>query len=104
MNQYKLAHRRILQEQKKLEATYSHMPLAGKNTRADVVKRVREEMQEMSFRLARECNILVNYPKLSIQGSSVVLGEVRILLPSGRYVGYEELKQIELNAVGGGQK
>lgn len=99
--QYKLAHRRIEQEKKKLETVYSHMPIAGKNTRPDVVKRVREEVQEMSFRLARECNILVNYPKLSIQGNNVVLGTASILLPSGRYVGFEELKQIELKAVGG---
>lgn len=49
----------------------------------------------MTFKIARKCNVSVNYPEWSIQGKKVVLSEPTILLPSLRYVSFEELKQIE---------
>lgn len=52
-------------------------------------------------RIARKCNVSVNYPKCSIQGKKVVLGEPSILLPTLRYVSFEELKAIELGYEGG---
>lgn len=99
--QYKLVYRRIEQEEKELEMIYSHMPIAGKNTKPDVARRVRQELQDMTFRLARECNVLVNYPKLSIQGTKVVLGPPTILLPSCRFVTYEELRELEISMIKG---
>lgn len=54
----------------------------------------------MTFRIARKCNVSVNYPKWSIQGKKVVLGEPSVLLPTLRYVSFEELKAIELGYEG----
>lgn len=49
----------------------------------------------MSFDIVRTCNVLVNYPKLSIQGGKVVLGEPTIMLPNCKLVNLEQLKKIE---------
>lgn len=98
---YKLVHIRIEQESKRLQSVYDNMPIAGRNTRPDVQKRVKQEMQDMSFRLVRECNVLVNYPNLSIQGTKVVLGPAKILLPSLRFVSLKELKELELRMIRG---
>ncbi|MDO5146116.1 MAG: hypothetical protein Q4D60_03860 [Eubacteriales bacterium] len=99
MSGYKLVHRRIQQEEKRLQSVYDGMPIKGKGTREDTQKRVLREMQEMTFLLARECNILVNYPKLSIQGNKVVLGPPTILLPDCRYVTFEQLKELEISEI-----
>lgn len=42
----------------------------------------------------------VNYPRWNIQGKKVVLGEPSVLLPTLRYVSFEELKAIELGYEG----
>ena len=55
----------------------------------------------MTFRIARKCNVSVNYPRWNIQGKKVVLGEPSVLLPTLRYVSFEELKAIELGYEGG---
>lgn len=101
MRGYKLVHQRIWQEEKRLQSIYDGMPIKGKDTRADTQKRVLREMQEMTFLLARECNVLVNYPKLSIQGTKVVLGPPSIMLPSCRFVSYEELRNLEISRIKG---
>ena len=95
MRRYKLVHERIRKEEKRLQAVYEDIPIKGKETRSDTQKRVIQEMRQMTFLLARECNVLVNYPKLSIQGTKVVLGPPSIMLPNGKYVTYEQLKNIE---------
>lgn len=99
MKGYKLVHRRIQQEEKRLQMIYDGMPIKGRETRPDTQKRVLQEMQQMTFLLARECNVLVNYPKLSIQGTKVVLGEPTIMLPNCRFVSFGELKELEITRI-----
>lgn len=101
MRRYKLVHERIRQEEKRLQSVYDSMPIKGKDTRPDTQKRVLQEMRKMTFLLARECNVLVNYPKLSIQGTKVVLGPPLIMLPSCRFVSYEELRDLEISRIKG---
>lgn len=101
MRRYKLVHERIRQEEKRLQSVYDSMPIKGKDTRSDTQKRVLQEMREMTFLLVRECNVLVNYPKLSIQGTKVVLGPPSIMLPSCRFVSYEELRDLEISRIKG---
>lgn len=85
----------ISREAESLTARLNHMPLKGRKTSPEIVKRVKEEVDDMSFDIARACNVLVNYPRLSIQGDKVSLGEPSILLPNCRYVSLEQLKEIE---------
>ena len=101
MRGYKLVHQRIRQEEKRLQSIYDGMPIKGKDTRVDTQKRVLQEMREMTFLLARECNVLVNYPKLSIQGTKVVLGPPSIMLPTCRFVSYKEIKDLEISRIKG---
>ena len=101
MKGYKLVHRRIQQEEKRLQMIYNGMPIKGRETRLDTQKRVVQEMQRMTFQLARECNVLVNYPKLSIQGTKVVLGEPTIMLPNCRFVSCGEVKEFEITRIKG---
>lgn len=76
-------------------------PVNGRKTNTGTIKMIRKEIGNMTFRIARKCNVSVNYPKWSIQGKKVVLGEPSILLPTLRYVSFEELKAIELGYEGG---
>ena len=101
MRGYKLVHQRIRQEEKRLQSIYDGMPIKGKDTRVDTQKRVLQEMREMTFLLARECNVLVYYPKLSIQGTKVVLGPPSIMLPTCRFVSYKEIKDLEISRIKG---
>ena len=45
-------------------------------------------------------NVMVSWHKMSIQGQRVVLGEASIILPDCTIVGFEKLKEIELNYKG----
>lgn len=55
---------------------------------------------DASYRLAQKCNVMVSWHKMSIQGQRVVLGEASIILPDCTIVGFEKLKEIELNYKG----
>ena len=90
-----LVYQVIAREAESLTARLNHMPLKGRKTSPEIVKRVKDEVDDMSFDIARACNVLVNYPRLSIQGDKVSLGEPSILLPNCRYVSLEQLKEIE---------
>lgn len=50
--------------------------------------------------LPQKCNVMVSWHKMSIQGQRVVLGEASIILPDCTIVGFEKLKEIELNYKG----
>lgn len=78
--------------QKKVKSYYQ---INGRKTSAGIIKQIRKDISDMTFRIARKCNVCVNYPRWSIQGKSLVLGESTILLPSLRYVSFEELEKIE---------
>lgn len=86
----------IEREKYKCLEHFEHMPIRGRNTSQDVIKNIRDELEDMYFRIARTCNVLVNYPRMHIEGTKVVLGEATILLPDCKYAGIEKLKEIEL--------
>lgn len=91
----------IRQEEARLHGKFETYPVNGRKTSVDTIKKIRQEIGNMTFRIARKCNVSVNYPRLSIQGKKVVLGDPSILLPTLRYVSFEELKTIELGYEGG---
>ena len=82
-------------ESSKLLKRLNRMPLKGKQTPPAIVKRVKNEVEEMTFDIARTCNVLVNFPKLTIQGSEVVLGEPTVMLQNCRLVNISQLREIE---------
>lgn len=98
---YIMAYEVIRQEEAGLQERVGPYPVNGRKTSAETIKKIRRDISNMVFRIARRCNVCVNYPRWSIQGKNVVLGEPTILLPSLRYVSFEELKEIELNYEGG---
>ena len=67
-------------------------------------RKLQEQFEELkldaSYRLAQKCNVMVSWHKMSIQGQRVVLGEASIILPDCTIVGFEKLKEIELNYKG----
>lgn len=97
---YIITYEVIRQEEARLQGRFEAYPVNGRKTSAETIKKIRKEIGNMTFRIARKCNVSVNYPKWSIQGKKVVLGEPTILLPTLRYVGFEELKTIELGYEG----
>lgn len=90
----------IRQEEIRLQERVRSYPVNGRKTSTGTIKMIRKEIGDMTFRIARKCNVSVNYPRWSIQGKKVVLGEPSILLPTLRYVSFEELKAIELGYEG----
>lgn len=90
----------IRQEEVRLQERVRSYPVNGRKTSTGTIKMIRKEIGDMTFRIARKCNVSVNYPRWSIQGKKVVLGEPSILLPTLRYVSFEELKAIELGYEG----
>lgn len=98
---YFMTYEAIQQEEARLQERVRSYPVNGRKTSTETIKMIRKEIGNMTFRIARKCNVSVNYPRWSIQGKKVVLGEPTILLPTLRYVSFEELKAIELNYEGG---
>lgn len=90
----------IRREESRLKEKVESYPVNGRKTSARTVHKIQKDIGDMTFRITRKCNVSVNYPKWSIQGKKVVLGEPTILLPSLRYVSFEELKAIELGYEG----
>jgi len=72
------------------------LPVDGRRTKPQTIKQVRQPINDASFQIARKYNVLVNYPRMTIQGKEVVLGKASILLPSGRFVDWDELRVMEL--------
>lgn len=98
---YFMTYEAIRQEEARLQERVRSYQVNGRKTSTGTIKMIRKEIGDMTFRIARKCNVSVNYPRWSIQGKKVVLGEPTILLPTLRYVSFEELKAIELSYEGG---
>ena len=86
---YIMTHEVIRREEARLLRIFEAYPVNGRKTNTGTIKMIREEIGNMTFRIARKCNVSVNYPRWSIQGKKVVLGEPSILLPTLRYVSFE---------------
>lgn len=98
---YFMTYEAIRQEEARLQERVRSYQVNGRKTSTGTIKMIRKEIGDMTFRIARKCNVSVNYPRWSIQGKKVVLGDPTILLPTLRYVSFEELKAIELSYEGG---
>ena len=68
------AYKCIQAEERKLQEQFENLPINGRKTTRQTIKR--------------------------IQGQRVVLGEASIILPDCTIVGFEKLKEIELNYKG----
>ena len=97
---YIMTYEVIRKEEARLQEKIRSYPVNGRKTATATIKRIRKDIGDMTFRIARKCNVSVNYPRWSIQGKKVVLGEPSVLLPTLRYVSFEELKAIELGHEG----
>lgn len=93
---YIMVHEVILDEEKKMNQKFSQIPVNGRRTQPQTIKQVKQIISNTTFRIARKCNVSVNYPNMMIQGKEVVLGKPSILLPNLQYVDFDELKRIEL--------
>lgn len=85
----------ILRESKKFMQQCEHLPIKGKQTTTKTIKQVEQMKSDMTFLLARKCNVLVSFPQMHIEGSKVVLGKSHIWLPNCRIVDFETLVAIE---------
>lgn len=83
-----MTHEVIRQEETRLLGRFEAYPVNGRKTNTGTIKMIRKEIGNMTFRIARKCNVSVNYPRWSIQGKKVVLGEPSVLLPTLLIDGY----------------
>lgn len=90
---------RVLKEQNAMDRVLGKISVNGRKTSQADQKRIRKIISDSSYQVAQECQILVSYPRMRIEGRRVVLGEPTIMLPNCRIITMEELKKIEL---GGG--
>lgn len=94
------AYKCIQAEERKLQEQFENLPINGRKTTRQTIKRIKELKLDASYRPAQKCNVMVSWHKMSIQGQRVVLGEASIILPDCTIVGFEKLKEIELNYKG----
>lgn len=87
---------RIYKEQNYMQAEFRKISVNGRKTSASDRKRIKKVISNSAYRVAQECSVIVNYPKMRIEGTKVVLGAPLIMLPDCRLVSMEELKKIEL--------
>lgn len=87
---------RIYKEQNAMQTEFRKIPIRGKRTAAADIKRVRSIISDSSYQVAQECQVIVSYPRMHIEGTEVVLGEPLIMLPDCRLISIKELEDIEL--------
>lgn len=90
---------RVLKEQNAMDRVLGKISVNGRKTSQADQKRIRKIISDSSYQVAQECQILVSYPRMRIEGRRVVLGEPTIMLPNCRIITMEELKKIELGGV-----
>lgn len=91
MNEYT---KRLTQYRGSLQST--KIPINGRQTSSGDQKRIRNIISNSAYRVAQECDVIVSYPRMRIEGRRVVLGEPVIMLPDCRLINVEQLKDIEL--------
>lgn len=87
--------KRILQDSKKFMQMCEKMPVKGKQTTGSTIKRIEKLKKDMIFYIAKDCNVLVTFPKMHIAGNKVVLDSPHIWLPNCRIVDFDTLRAIE---------
>lgn len=98
---YMYVYERIYKEQNAMQAEFRKIPIKGKRTSAADVKRVRNIISDSNYQVAQECQVIVSYPQMHIEGIEVVLGEPLIMLPDCRLINMEQLKDIEVGGLQG---
>lgn len=88
-------HERIYKEQNAMQTKFKNLPINGRKTSSSDLKRIKKIISDATYRVAQECQVLVNFPGWHIEGKEVVLGEPSIMLPDCRLVTIEQLKDIE---------
>lgn len=78
-----------------MEGAFKKLPVRGKRTAAADVKRIRKIVSDETYLIARECGVIVSFPRMRIEGERVVLAPPSIMLPNCRIVSIETLKEIE---------
>ena len=86
---------RIYKEENSMKREFEKIPVNGKRTSESDQKRIRQIILDSCYKVAQECSVLVNYPRMHIAGQRVVLGEPTIMLPDCQLVNMEQLKDIE---------
>lgn len=87
---------RIYKEANAMQREFAKIPINGRRTSEADQKRIRKIILDSSYQVAQECQVLVSYPRMRIEGREVVLGEPTIMLPDCRLVTIEQLQDIEL--------
>ena len=78
-----------------MEAQLQKVKLEGRRTKPSEVRKVTQIISNETYRIAKECSVIVGYPKRRIVGNRVELGEESIILPNLRIVSMAQLRQIE---------
>lgn len=87
---------RIYKEQNAMQEEFRKIPVRGKRTTVADIKRVRNIISDSTYQVAQECQVIVSYPRMQIEGTRVVLGEPLIMLPDCRLISIKALEDIEL--------
>ena len=86
---------RIYKGETEMQAEFRKMPINGKRTSVADQKRIRKIITDNAYRIAQECQVIVSYPKMRIEGATVNLKEAHIMLPDCRIISIEQLRAIE---------
>lgn len=86
---------RIFKEQNAMTREFKKLAVNGRHTSQADQKRIKKIISDSAYQVARECSVLVSYPKMHIEGRTVNLGEAHVLLPDCRIVSIETLRDIE---------
>lgn len=93
---YLYVHERIYKGRNAMQERFRQIPICGRKTLPSDLKRIRKVMSDETFRIARECSVIVGWPNMRVEGNKVVLGDERIILPNLKIISMEQLKRIEL--------
>jgi hypothetical protein len=86
---------RIFKEQNDMQREFRKIPVNGRRTSRQDIRKIRKIISDSTYKVSKECQVIVNYPEMRIEGKEVKLGEVSIILPDFRIIGIQELKKIE---------
>ncbi len=95
---------RIYKEQNAMQVEFRKIQIKGRRTSTADLKRVRSIISNSNYKVSRECNVLLSYPRMHIEGTEVVLGEPLIMLPDCSLVNIKQLQDIELGRKRAGRR
>lgn len=66
-------YKRIFKEQNAMDREFGKIPVNGRQTSKANQKRIRKIILDSSYQVAQECQVIVNYPRMRIEGKRVIL-------------------------------